>query len=41
MLSLVDHGKATLVDQLLCQSGTLKPLSATEQLLYMPTVTVG
>ena len=33
----VDHGKTTLVDQLLRQSGTIKPLSATEQLLYTPT----
>ena len=35
----VDHGKTTLVDQLLRQSGTIKPLSATEQLLYTPTST--
>ena len=34
---IVDHGKTTLVDQLLRQSGTIKPLSATEQLLYTPT----
>jgi GTP-binding protein len=34
---IVDHGKTTLVDQLLRQSGTIKPLSATEQLLYSTT----
>jgi len=34
---LVDHGKTTLVDQLLRQSGTIKQLSATEQLMYAPT----
>ncbi|KAG5651996.1 hypothetical protein H0H81_006648 [Sphagnurus paluster] len=33
----VDHGKTTLVDQLLRQSGTIKQLSATEQVLYTPT----
>ena len=36
---IVDHGKTTLVDQLLRQSGTIKPLSATEQLLYTSTST--
>jgi len=36
-LSPVDHGKTTLVDQLLRQSGTIKQLTATEQLLFTPT----
>jgi len=36
-VSLVDHGKTTLVDQLLRQSGTIKQLTATEQLLFTPT----
>ncbi|KAG5642598.1 hypothetical protein DXG03_002496 [Asterophora parasitica] len=35
----VDHGKTTLVDQLLRQSGTIKQLSATEQVLYTPPST--
>jgi small GTP-binding protein len=35
-VSLVDHGKTTLVDQLLRQSGTIKQLSATEQILQSP-----
>lgn len=38
---LVDHGKTTLVDQLLRQSGTIKQLSATEQLMYTPTSSTG
>ena len=33
----VDHGKTTLVDQLLRQSGTIKQLTLTEQALFMPT----
>ena len=33
----VDHGKTTLVDQLLRQSGTIKQLSPTEQVLYTST----
>ncbi|KAG6884605.1 hypothetical protein C0993_009622 [Termitomyces sp. T159_Od127] len=32
----VDHGKTTLVDQLLRQSGTIKQLSPTEQVLFTP-----
>ncbi|PPQ74632.1 hypothetical protein CVT26_007441, partial [Gymnopilus dilepis] len=36
-----DHGKTTLVDQLLRQSGTIKQLSPTEQLLYTPTSNTG
>lgn len=32
----VDHGKTTLVDQLLRQSGTIKQLSPTEQVLFQP-----
>ncbi|KAJ3510630.1 hypothetical protein NLJ89_g4561 [Agrocybe chaxingu] len=38
---VLDHGKTTLVDQLLRQSGTIKQLSATEQLLYTPTSSSG
>ncbi|KAF8175757.1 P-loop containing nucleoside triphosphate hydrolase protein [Pholiota molesta] len=34
IIAHVDHGKTTLVDQLLRQSGTIKQLSATEQLMY-------
>ncbi|KAF8057408.1 P-loop containing nucleoside triphosphate hydrolase protein [Lyophyllum atratum] len=37
IIAHVDHGKTTLVDQLLRQSGTIKQLSATEQVLYTPT----
>ncbi|KAF8901354.1 hypothetical protein CPB84DRAFT_1836409 [Gymnopilus junonius] len=37
IIAHVDHGKTTLVDQLLRQSGTIKQLSVTEQLLYTPT----
>lgn len=33
----VDHGKTTLVDQLLRQSGTIKQLSAAEQVQLTPT----
>lgn len=33
---LVDHGKTTLVDQLLRQSGTIKRLTAEQQLLLTP-----
>lgn len=36
-MRIVDHGKTTLVDQLLRQSGTVEQLSETEQLLYTPT----
>ena len=36
---IVDHGKTTLVDQLLRQSGTIKPLSQTEQISYTSTST--
>lgn len=32
----VDHGKTTLVDQLLRQSGTIKQLSVTEKILQTP-----
>ncbi|KIK04380.1 hypothetical protein K443DRAFT_4683 [Laccaria amethystina LaAM-08-1] len=32
----IDYGKITLVDQLLRQSGTIKQLTATEQLLFTP-----
>ena len=38
---LVDHGKTTLVDQLLRQSGTIKQLTATEQLMYTPSSSAG
>ncbi|CAA7269396.1 unnamed protein product [Cyclocybe aegerita] len=41
IIAHVDHGKTTLVDQLLRQSGTIKQLSATEQLLYTPTSSSG
>ncbi|KAF9482852.1 hypothetical protein BDN70DRAFT_828411 [Pholiota conissans] len=34
IIAHVDHGKTTLVDQLLRQSGTIKQLSTTEQLMY-------
>lgn len=34
---LVDHGKTTLVDQLLRQSGTIKRLTAEQELLITPT----
>lgn len=34
---VVDHGKTTLVDQLLRQSGTIKQLTETERLTLMPT----
>ncbi|KAJ3972811.1 hypothetical protein EV361DRAFT_822992 [Lentinula raphanica] len=37
IIAHVDHGKTTLVDQLLRQSGTLKRLSAHEQLQLTPT----
>ncbi|KIJ94180.1 hypothetical protein K443DRAFT_110890 [Laccaria amethystina LaAM-08-1] len=37
IIAHVDHGKTTLVDQLLRQSGTVKQLTATEQLLFTPT----
>ncbi|KAF5313861.1 hypothetical protein D9619_013094 [Psilocybe cf. subviscida] len=37
IIAHVDHGKTTLVDQLLRQSGTIKQLSATEQLMYTPS----
>ncbi|KAG5729067.1 GTP-binding protein TypA/BipA like protein, partial [Termitomyces sp. T112] len=37
IIAHVDHGKTTLVDQLLRQSGTIKQLSATEQALFTPT----
>ncbi|TFK37816.1 P-loop containing nucleoside triphosphate hydrolase protein [Crucibulum laeve] len=37
IIAHVDHGKTTLVDQLLRQSGTIKQLTATEQLLFTPT----
>ncbi|KAH9475560.1 50S ribosomal subunit assembly factor BipA [Psilocybe cubensis] len=37
IIAHVDHGKTTLVDQLLRQSGTVEQLSETEQLLYTPT----
>ncbi|KAG6853495.1 hypothetical protein C0991_003769 [Blastosporella zonata] len=37
IIAHVDHGKTTLVDQLLRQSGTIKQLSATEQVLFTPT----
>lgn len=35
-MSIVDHGKTTLVDQLLRQSGTIKQLSAAEQVQFTP-----
>ncbi|KDR71900.1 hypothetical protein GALMADRAFT_253685 [Galerina marginata CBS 339.88] len=41
IIAHVDHGKTTLVDQLLRQSGTIKQLSATEQLMYSPTSSTG
>ncbi|KAJ7595666.1 GTP-binding protein TypA [Mycena floridula] len=37
IIAHVDHGKTTLVDQLLRQSGTLKRLTAEQQLLLTPT----
>ncbi|KAJ3569263.1 hypothetical protein NP233_g5162 [Leucocoprinus birnbaumii] len=36
IIAHVDHGKTTLVDQLLRQSGTVKQLSANEQILQTP-----
>ena len=36
-MKTVDHGKTTLVDQLLRQSGTIKQLSPNEQVLYTST----
>ncbi|KAF9003021.1 GTP-binding protein TypA [Cyathus striatus] len=41
IIAHVDHGKTTLVDQLLRQSGTIKQLSAAEQIMYTPSSTVG
>lgn len=38
---IVDHGKTTLVDQLLRQSGTVEQLSETEQLMYTPSSSSG
>ena len=37
LLFAVDHGKTTLVDQLLRQSGTIKRLTAEQELLLTPT----
>ncbi|KAH8833264.1 GTP-binding protein TypA [Flagelloscypha sp. PMI_526] len=41
IIAHVDHGKTTLVDQLLRQSGTIKRLSAEEQLLLTPSAASG
>ncbi|KAF9524566.1 P-loop containing nucleoside triphosphate hydrolase protein [Crepidotus variabilis] len=41
IIAHVDHGKTTLVDQLLRQSGTVKQLSATEQLMFTPSSSIG
>ncbi|PPQ78778.1 hypothetical protein CVT25_010651 [Psilocybe cyanescens] len=38
---IVDHGKTTLVDQLLRQSGTVEQLSEAEQLMYTPSSSSG
>lgn len=41
IIAHVDHGKTTLVDQLLRQSGTIKRLTAEQELLLTPSASAG